>query len=256
MVPQPRHVQDVFCLKYHDLSNVGRGPRLRWRYQYFTPAEEYESAVDSLITPGCYWLDVGCGRELFPMNQALGPVLAARCALVVGVDPSENILENREIHERVQVPIEKYSTEHRFDVVTLQMVAEHVAEPREMLNVLAGLMRPGGRLVIYTVNRWSPVSIISWIVPFQLHHGVKKLFWQSEERDTFPVVYKMNTRRTLRRLCEEAGFEEEEFRYLPDCRVTARWPSVNRMELVLYRLLKALGLPYPETCLLGIYRRR
>ena len=65
----------------------------------------------------------------------------------------------------------------------------------------------------------------------------------------------MNTRRALRRLFGRAGFTEEQFRCLDDCRTTLRWPRLNVLELGLWRLLRVFRLHYPEICLLGIYRR-
>jgi hypothetical protein len=110
-------------------------------------------------------------------------------------------------------------------------------------------------VVIYTVNRWSPASLISRVVPFGLHHPIKHMLWKTEEKDTFPVAYRMNTRRRLRRLFEGHGFREVAFNYLDDCRTFAGSRPLLFMELSVRRGLNALGLRYPENCLLGVYER-
>jgi hypothetical protein len=89
-----------------------------------------------------------------------------------------------------------------------------------------------------------------------VHHAVKSMLWRSSPEDTFPTAYRMNTRATLRRLFGEGGFDEEAFLRLDDCRSLARWRSTAGLELRLWRTLRRIGLPYPEACLLGIYRRR
>ncbi len=71
----------------------------------------------------------------------------------------------------------------------------------------------------------------------------------------FPTAYKMNTRRTLRTLFETAGFQEESFRHLDDCRTFARWRALNAVELAARRGFNAAGLRYPDACILAIYRR-
>ena len=65
----------------------------------------------------------------------------------------------------------------------------------------------------------------------------------------------MNTRRDLRSLFEQAGFREASFPYLDDCRAFGHWKSLATAELALWKALSAVGLRYPEGCLLGIYRR-
>ena len=53
-----------------------------------------------------------------------------------------------------------------------------------------------------------------------------------------------------------AGFKEEQFNYLDDCRSFAGWKITNLLELSAWKLLHALGLHYPEVCLLGTYRKQ
>jgi hypothetical protein len=121
---------------------------------------------------------------------------------------------------------------------------------------LARLVRRGGKVVIYTVNQWTPIAVASWLVPFGLHHPVKRLLWRTEERDTFPVTYRMNTRRRLASLFKTQGFRETTFTYLDDCRTFHRFRSLHRLELRTWRFLQRFRLRYPETCLLGVYERQ
>jgi hypothetical protein len=135
------------------------------------------------------------------------------------------------------------------------MVAEHIVDPEQSVSALSRLTAPGGRVVIYTVNKWSPASMVSALTTMGVHHVAKRMLWETEERDTFPAFYRMNTRGTLRALFEAAGFREEMFCFLDDCRSLGRWRSTYMAELLLWRFLKTMGLHYPETCLLGVYRK-
>src|SRR5262245_40186768 len=107
---------------------MGWGPRIRGHFGYFTPDDYYEATVSRSVTAGCTWLDVGSGRNVFPSNRKLARILARRCGLLIGLDPDSTIDENDLVHERVKTSIEGYQTERTFDVVTMRMVAEHVAE--------------------------------------------------------------------------------------------------------------------------------
>ncbi len=110
--------------------------------------------------------------------------------------------------------------------------------------------------MVFTVNKRSPLSMLSWLIPFHLHHPIKKLFWGGEEKDTFPVYYRMNTRATLRRLFENADFSERAFACLDDLSTFGRFKSLNYFELLVWRGLHSVGITYPENCLLGVYRRK
>jgi hypothetical protein len=65
----------------------------------------------------------------------------------------------------------------------------------------------------------------------------------------------MNTRRRLRLLFGGAGMREELFLRLDDCRTTGRFRVLNQIEIDLRGLCRVLRLPYPEHCLLGVYRK-
>jgi 2-polyprenyl-3-methyl-5-hydroxy-6-metoxy-1,4-benzoquinol methylase len=253
--PTRQELDALFRMKYGDPAATGWGPRQRLRFGYFTPDDVYEAIVAKLVAPGCSWIDIGCGRDLFPGNPRLAKELSARCKVLFGVDESENILENECLHERARSPIQSFRTDRTFDLATLRMVAEHITDPTAALQSIARLVRPGGKVVIYTINRWSPLSIVSWIVPFRLHHTLKRFVWQTEEKDTFPVAYKMNTRRELKGLLSQAGFQESFFAYLDDCRTTCRFRVPNLVELIVRTALHPVGLHYPENCLLGVYEK-
>ena len=237
-------------------QKLGWGPQLRLDFGYFTPDDIYETAVAALVTEDTEWLDVGCGRAVFPHNFTTAKLLAEKCRLLVGLDPSDNIKENQIIHRHFQGLIEDFDWDQQFDLVTLRMVAEHITNPEVAVAALGRICKSGGRVVIYTVYRWSPVTLISDVTPFSLHHHIKRFLWGSKEKDTFPTAYKMNTRRALAGLFQDAGFDEEEFRYLDDCRSFSHWKFTNMLELSMWKVLAALRLHYPEVCVFGIYRKR
>jgi SAM-dependent methyltransferase len=206
------------------------GPRTRLAFDYFTPDDFYEATVAGLVEPGCRWLDVGGGRSPFPNTRALAELLAGRCDTLVSLDPDDTLQENSSAHQRAQTTLEDYESSESFDLATLRMVAEHIPDPDRAVAALARLVRPGGRVVVFTVNRWSPVALASWVVPFGLHHPIKRLAWGTEERDTFPVVYRMNTRRRLAGLFGGHGFVEDRFSYLDDCRTFHRFRWLHSLE--------------------------
>ncbi len=240
-------------MKYGNPDQMGWSPLQRRKYNYHTPDDYYEAKLLSVIKPDTNWLDVGCGRDIFPSNIPLAKTLSERCSLLVGLDPGDNIDLNPFVHEKHKCFIEDFKTDHRFDVISLRMVAEHIAKPEAAVSALGQLIKPGGIVIIYTVNKRSPSSLIAAMTPMAVHHTVKRLLWDGREEDTFPTTYLMNTRYELKTLFEHHGFFEHDFVYLDDCRSFQKWPLTSLTELIIWKALSSLGLCYPENCLLGTY---
>lgn len=255
MIAEAEHVAEVLHLKHGD-APAGATPRLDARFGYVSPDAWYEGTLLRLIGPGTVWLDVGGGRHVFPNNYAAAALLAHRCAMLVGVDPSANILNNPHVYVREQCPIEAFSSSRVFDVASLRMVAEHIASPEAAVASIGRLVRPGGHAVVYTVWRFAPLSMLGGLLPDATHVWAMRSVFGGERRDVHPAYYRMNTRATLKRLFEGAGFSEVGFRRLDDCRLSNRLPWLHRIELMIWRALRALRLPYPEACLLAVYQRR
>jgi len=101
-------------------------------------------------------LDIGCGGGL------VAEPMARLGAEIVAVDASERNVEIARTHAR-QGGIEidyrcgtaegLFESGDRFDVVLSLEVVEHVADPAAFLATCASLVRPGGALVVATINR-------------------------------------------------------------------------------------------------------
>ena len=253
-LPDARTLQQVFTLKYGPPDRLGQGPRLRRRYDYHTPDDCYEAAVAALVVPGLRWLDVGCGRELLPNNPALATILAGRCSRLVGVDPDPTLSENPYVHDKVAATIDDYDGRHGFDLVTLRMVAEHIADPERCVQAVQRALAPGGLALVYTVFAGSPMPLLTRLCPMPVRHRVKSFLWGTSPKDTFPTCFRMNTRGRLQRLFAGVGMNEAAFLRLDDCRTFSRFPWANELELRARALCRVFGLPYPEHNLLGYYR--
>ena len=247
---------ELFELKYGHPSTTGWSPRRRLKWGYYLPGDIYEATVRKMVTSSTRWIDVGGGRALFSHNKKLSQSLANKCEKLVAVDPSENVHENPYAHQKIMCMFEDFQTEEKFDLATFRMVAEHITNPKAILEKLNELLEPNGVVVIYTINKFSPIPIITYITPFLWHFKIKKFFWGGEKKDTFPVAYKMNSRKTLSRLFTEHNFEEVFFHYLDDLSALARFKALNMLELIAWKSLKTLGMRYPENNLLGVYRRK
>lgn len=254
--PSINELEDLFTKKYGAADRLDWGPGLRRRFRYFSPDDWYEALVSKLVNRETNWLEIGCGRDIFPSNAKLASELSDECNLLVGVDPDPNVNQNPFLHKRVNLPIEDYEPGEPFDLITLRMVAEHIVDPDSAIGSIARCASPGARIVIYTVNKYSPAPVITSLTPFRARHAIKKLLWSTEEKDTFPTAFRLNTRREIRKFMSQHGFTEEIFLRLDDCRSFARWRVLLFLELMIRTALHSIGVLYPEYCLLGVYRKQ
>lgn len=101
-------------------------------------------------------LDVGCGGGL------VSEPLCRLGASVTGIDPTEETIAVARRHAAAQgltidyragTAEELRDAGMRFDVVVCLEVVEHVPDVGAFLKMLAGLLKPGGMLVVSTLNR-------------------------------------------------------------------------------------------------------
>lgn len=257
-VPVNRLDLQAYCAeRLAQAKAVGWRVRLRAPWRYYPPDYWYEALLRKLVGPTTKWLDVGGGRSPLPSNPSLAAELTSKARRFVVVDPSPNVRENPYASEIHQGSLEQWSstTCEKFDLVTLRFVAEHVSEPDAFVASLARSTAPGGFVIVYTVYKWSPASFVSGLLPFQLHHPIKSLFWSGEERDTFPTSYLMNTRAELKRLFQSVGFREIAFREVDHLVIFGRWKLLYFLELMVWHAISSMGCRYPERNLIAVYRR-
>jgi 2-polyprenyl-6-hydroxyphenyl methylase/3-demethylubiquinone-9 3-methyltransferase len=111
---------------------------------------------DQAALAGIRILDVGCGAGL------LSEPLAERGAGVVGIDPTARNIEIARWHaaqKGIGIEYRHCLAEHVladgecFDAVLNTEVVEHVADPAQLMKECSGLIKPGGILVVATINR-------------------------------------------------------------------------------------------------------
>ena len=106
---------------------------------------------------GARVLDVGCGGGI------LSESMARSGARVLGIDLSQAVLDVAELHaleSMVQVQYQAIAAEDlaaaqpaTYDLVTCMEMLEHVPDPAAVLQALARLVRPGGDVMVSTLNR-------------------------------------------------------------------------------------------------------
>ena len=116
-------------------------------------------------------------------------------------------------------------------------------------------MKTGGKVVIYTPNRWSPVTLLARLIPFCFHHHFTHFLWQTEPEDVFPTFYRMNTRKRLRN-CSNKAASRGRFRYLGNCTTFQRFRLSCFLELFLSARPPRTRIDLPGERAVGVYEKQ
>lgn len=113
---------------------------------------------------GLSFLDIGCGGGL------IAEPLATLGARVTGIDPAESGIEAARLHagerglsiEYRDQTAESLAAEGRsFDVVLCLEVVEHVPDVGALVATASGLVKPGGILILSTINRTAKSFLLA-----------------------------------------------------------------------------------------------
>ena len=194
----------------------------------------YGRALQRYVYRGVCWLDVGCGYQILPfwaMPEEAQRELVRDVGMLAGVDVDERIREHPLLTYRVEglggaLPFR----DETFDLVTANMVIEHIDQPERFLADIRRVLRPGGRFLFHTPNILFWLMFLGYITPDAIK---KAIIWRLEERrdeDVFPTRYTMNTPWRIERLAAQAGFDVERITMAGSSRIFDRLGPLGWIE--------------------------
>jgi SAM-dependent methyltransferase len=193
--------------------------------------------LDQGLQPGAVALDAGCGRTTRLRDYR------DRIVRLVGVDSDEAAgRENPFLDEFVPADLDDSLPfeDDSFDLVYANFVVEHLQHPERAFAEWRRVLRPGGRLVLLTSNRSSPLMAAADRLPQRVRLAVKRGGAGAAEHDVYPTRYLANTPERLSRLTAVAGFAPVSVEYVGTLhRYGARVPPVAWLLAASERMLPA-----------------
>ena len=181
-----------------------------WTYARFWahvqhPYRLLERRLLDLASPDLTILDAGCGHTA-PNLQPLKP----SGARLIGVDlvplaPQDGL--ELIVGDLAKVPLPDQSV----DLIYSRSVMEHVVDPHAVYAEANRLLKPGGRWIFLTANRWDYVSLVSRMTPNRFHAAIVGRFEGREDFDVFPTAYRTNDRGQISHYAGAHGFAIDRF---------------------------------------------
>ena len=154
--PSDAEVSAYYAVNYRSDYMHGRAPTRRKILRGILGAQERRRGLRVLVRQGIRAVDVGCGAGEFVF------VLRHSGVDAVGIEPGE---EYAEFSRRVlKIPVQTATVTTATiepgsqDLVTMFHALEHLAHPRQTLNVVRGWLKKGGILVVEVPNVDSTVQ--------------------------------------------------------------------------------------------------
>jgi SAM-dependent methyltransferase len=163
-------------------------------------------AAAEAVRPGAVIaLDAGCGR----ISALAG--FRPRLARITGVDlhrPPDRSLPHLDAFEVADLCRDRSAfADATFDVVLSSFTVEHFEDPGAAFATLRAWLRPGGKLVLSTVNRRHPFVALYLGLPRAIRGRLQGLVKRSAA-DAHPLVGACNDPRAIRAALTGAGFTE------------------------------------------------
>jgi 2-polyprenyl-3-methyl-5-hydroxy-6-metoxy-1,4-benzoquinol methylase len=200
----------------------------------------YEGTLTTHVSPATVWLDAGCGHHILPSWRHEAEQRLAACAkLAVGCDvDAPSVREHKTLDQLLVANLETLPFKSEsFDLITSNMVVEHLPAPASVFGEFSRLLRPGGRVIIHTPNVYSHFVLASRLLPDSLKRKVIKRLDGRDAHDVFPALYRANSPSRLRSLMTRAGLRQDWCRMVANDAVLARaHPLFAALELLYIRL--------------------
>jgi SAM-dependent methyltransferase len=177
-------------------------------FSRFDAAMNFSGFVNALLRPDMTVVDFGAGRGgMLVYTEApyrtRYQTLRGKAARVIGVDIDPAVNSNLLVDEAIviepggTIPLADQSVH----LVVSLSTFEHIADPAAVEREFRRIVKPGGWVCAHTPNKYGYVAVGARLIPNALHKRVlRRIQPQRPSIDVFPTLYRLNTRRAVRRV--------------------------------------------------------
>lgn len=219
----------------------------------------YEDVLKAHVGPETIWLDIGCGHQVLPEWRAEEEQrLVSHCKMLVGFDyDMDSLKKHRNLHYKVRGAISSLPFRNKyFDLVTANMVVEHLDNPEEQFREVGRVLKPGGIFIFHTPNARSYTTMLASLI----HRGLKdKLIYLldgREEEDVFETYYRANTQQSIKDMSQKTDFNIVKVKMIASDAAFSVIPPLAFLELFCIRLLMTKPFAPLRTNIIAILKKQ
>jgi ubiquinone/menaquinone biosynthesis C-methylase UbiE len=218
-----------------------------------------DKLLEVLPEGGFSWLDLGCGHQIFAeWMMADQERFVSRSRLAIGVDLDFRALQRHTgLHGKIygnltQIPLRDES----FDLITANMVVEHLDQPVAVFRQVHRLLKPGGLFVFHTTNAQNLFLRTAARIPQGLKNRLVYMLEHRKPEDVFPTHYLANRPEDITVLAKSTGFEVCTLDLVNTSAFTQMLGPLVVFELLYIRLLQNQRYQHLRTNLICMLRKK
>jgi 2-polyprenyl-3-methyl-5-hydroxy-6-metoxy-1,4-benzoquinol methylase len=230
-------------------------PSLRWNQ------EIWGETIKRRLTPSVRWLDAGCGwRPLAENLDSLENELVNLAGTTVGVDLDfSHLRKHINISWRVCASIGSLPfPDESFDLITCNMVVEHLPTPLPVFLEASRVLAPGGVLMVHTPNTRNYLVLANILAKKLLPRSVVLALVNDGRAtdDIYPTYYRANNASALRKLGQSVNLRPDSVRFLTHPQpYSAFFAPAAFFELLLMRATMGRYFEPFGTTIVMVYRK-
>jgi SAM-dependent methyltransferase len=218
----------------------------------------YAERLRAALAGGGRWLDIGCGHDFLPAwMRSTDRTLNLTDWQVVGIDMDAGAiarhpaLRHRVVGSGEHLPFDG----NAFDLITANMVVEHIEAPARLFAEISRILAPGGRVIIHTPNVHGYTTAITRLLPERALVPLARLLLQRKAEDVYPTFYRANSVEDVQELAGKNGLAIEACELVNSSPQTMRILPLMVLELLVMRSLRARPAARFRACLLATLRK-
>jgi SAM-dependent methyltransferase len=211
----------------------------------------YAETLEKAIRGAARWLDLGCGHDFLPRFATRPLPLGDR--LTVGIDlDAVSLRQHAQLRHRIVADVERLPlASESFDLVTANMVLEHVRSPVRLFEELRRVLTPRGSFLFHTPNATGYTTLLTRAIPSALRPRMANRLQGRAEADVYPTFYRANSVSAITRLAAEAGLQVAELGTVTSSAQLYRVPFIGRLEDRFVDVLRTRLFSRLRPCILG-----
>ena len=171
----------------------------------------------------------------------------------MGIDGDPEALRR---HARLRCKVEG-NIEHlpfrdgAFDLVTANMVVEHVRKVKYLFAEVSRVLAPGGRFLLHTPNAYGYTTALTRLIPSRFRPWLVERLQGRPANEVYPTFYRSNSSPQIHRLAQHGGLLVRELLHVHSSPQLVADGPLAIPELMLIRLLSYRRLRHFRACLIA-----